>query len=336
MAVSEYGKVSIIVPVYNVELYLEDCVKSLTGQTYSDIEILLVDDGSTDGSGIICDEYAESDKRIIAFHSGNRGVSAARNKGLENARGQYICFIDADDYAGKDYLRILAELIETTNAGMALIGAVEVTSEETVFVSSRDQREVLNSRTAFREMIYGEKFGWASWGKLYRKELASLIRFPEGIIYDDLYTIPYILENCGKCAYSTSKQYYYYQCEDSLTHSISEKSIRQWSKGMDKLFHYVQEVYPEYMDHADRTFIINVFRIVVDRLLYSSSYGKWSRKLKNRYHDHFCNALKISGLPWKTRLGTLLFLMNIHLYRIIRTKWIQRHRDVRDRLIITK
>ena len=327
--------ISIIVPVYNAEKYLKRCVNSILNQTYPGFELLLVDDGSTDGSGIICDEYAEIDRRIVAFHSENRGVSAARNKGLENAEGHYICFIDADDYVGKDYLRILVESIETAEAGMALIGAVEVTSEETVFVSSPDQREVFNSSTAFREMIYGEKFGWASWGKLYRKELASLIRFPEKIIYDDFYTIPYILEKCGKCVYSTSKQYYYYQCEDSLTHSISEKSIRQWVKGMDKLFHYVQEVYPEYMDHADRTFIINVFRIIVDRLLYNSRYGKWSRKLKSRYHNHFCNALRIAGLPWKTRLGTLLFLMNIHLYRAVRTRWIQRHRNVRERLIIT-
>ena len=108
--------ISIIVPVYNAEPHLPRCIESILLQTYKNFELILVDDGSADASGAICDTYAKRDGRIIVFHTENRGVSAARNFGLEQMSGDYSCFVDADDYVGRDYLRILIEMAEKYNA----------------------------------------------------------------------------------------------------------------------------------------------------------------------------------------------------------------------------
>ena len=324
--------ISIIVPVYNAEPHLPRCIESILLQTYKNFELILVDDGSADASGAICDTYAKRDGRIIVFHTENRGVSAARNFGLEQMSGDYSCFVDADDYVGRDYLRILIEMAEKYNAEIAFVAATEVTSSDAAFTPSEDLRREVDGKEAFREMLYGEHFGWASWGKLYRKAVAEHLRFPEGVIYDDLYTIPYILDNDTKCVYSDSIQYYYYQCTDSLTHSISDQSIEMWTKGMDRLFRYTEKMHKADLPLVLRAFVINAFRIVIDRLLYQEGYTTKALAIRKKYYKRFKSSLSLSSLPKKTRLGTAVFLLNVRLYQTVRKMWIHRHFTVMERL----
>lgn len=328
--------ISVIVPVYNAEKHLPRCIESIQNQTYKDIELILIDDGSTDTCGEICDRYAGQDRRIRVFHTENGGVSAARNRGLEEAAGEYICFVDSDDYVGRDYVRILYDSVCSCNADIAFISTLEVTKEDTSFITSEDRRQEFDSRSAFAEMLKGERFTWGSPAKMYTQELARRICFPVGNSYDDFFTNPYLLEHCNRCVYSSSIQYYYYQRENSLTHSISEKSIRLWVRGMDKLFAYVEKQYPEYMELADRSFAINVTRVVIDRLLYDKDYKKWADRILKKYHNHFLNSLSISSLPLKTRGGVLLFLIHPHVYQIVRKNWIIRHKNVGERLRIKR
>lgn len=226
MAVSEYGKVSIIVPVYNVELYLEDCVKSLTGQTYSDIEILLVDDGSTDGCGAIADRLSENDDRIRVFHKENGGLSSARNLGLEHATGDYLAFIDSDDYAAPNYVEKLIRRMTDENADMVLCN---------FYISLRD-RNVVSERlthypdgTVFTPEEYLDRFYTycgsfaVAWNKLYRRELFDGLEYVPGIQGEDAQILLSLADRCRKIVYLNEELVYYRQRKSSIMGGKKEK-----------------------------------------------------------------------------------------------------------------
>ncbi|MDO5137903.1 MAG: glycosyltransferase family 2 protein [Oscillospiraceae bacterium] len=310
--------ISVIVPVYNAESSLHRCIDSILTQTYMDFELLLVDDGSTDSSASICDQYAARDERVRVFHRENGGVSDARNCGLDNARGDYLCFVDSDDYVGQQYLNILLDMLLKNEADFSVVSMREVFSLDTVFTESEDVRTFLSSKEAFQEMLTGRKFGVSSWGKLYKKEIFDHIRFPQGVLYDDFYTLPYVVKNCRCCVYSTAIQYYYYHRQDSLTHSISIDSIRMWENGVRKLLNYTKNQYPDSIAYAEANFLINVFWIVIDRLFYSRDYSKTAHRIRNKYSGLFQKAWRLPMLTKKEIIKCTLFMFNIWLYRQVR------------------
>ena len=183
--------VSIIVPVYNTEQFLPQCIESIINQTYDDIEIILIDDGSNDKSGIICDEYAANDKRIKTIHNINCGVSAARNIGLDNAKGKYITFIDSDDYVEKNYIETLFNAIETNNAELAICGIKEIT-DETLKIRKPRGRYTGVLKDDYYAMI---DFLCLIGAKIYLKKILDInkIRFIDEIKYaeDELFNLMY-------------------------------------------------------------------------------------------------------------------------------------------------
>ena len=167
--------ISVIVPIYNVEEYLPACIESILNQTYRDLEILLIDDGSTDNSGKICDEYAEKDKRCIVIHQQNKGSSGARNTGLDNAKGEYISFIDGDDYIHPQMLEILYKEIEKENCDFAMISHKKVFNKleqnkdiegniNVIYLNRHVLISGLYNKTNFLESDFQ-----AVWNKLYKK-----------------------------------------------------------------------------------------------------------------------------------------------------------------------
>lgn len=183
--------VSIIVPVYNAEKFLELCITSIINQSYNDIELILIDDGSTDNSGKICDEYALKDERITVFHCRNNGVSAARNIGLDNAKGKYIIFIDSDDYVEKNYVEELVKAIESDKNELAIVGIKEIYN---------DKIKIRKSRGDYTGSLKNDYYGMIDFlcligGKIYLKEIIDLnnIRFVNKIKYaeDELFNLIY-------------------------------------------------------------------------------------------------------------------------------------------------
>jgi len=186
--------ISVIVPVYNVEDYLHYAMESLEHQTYKDMEVLLIDDGSSDGSGHLCDQYAQQYDWVTSYHKVNGGLSDARNYGVLKAKGDWITFLDPDDYLEPCALELLAELQSRTQADM-VSGKVEPTAHYHRFQNFHldqldlDQVKVYDKAKALTEMLYGDLVTVSACGKLYRKELLEKAPFPKGRIYEDLYVI---------------------------------------------------------------------------------------------------------------------------------------------------
>lgn len=202
--------ISVIVPCYKVEKYLPCCIESVLNQTYDNLEILLVDDGSPDRCGAICDEYAAKDKRIKVIHKENGGVSEARNAALDIAKGEYIACVDGDDSIYEDYIETMYNLITTHNCQMALANFV-FDYEGTC---SREEKEgydiiQMTPAEAVDDLFYQKHFDDYPWCKLYKRALFNGIRYPSGIIFEDTYITYQLMLKCDSIIY-TDKQVYKY------------------------------------------------------------------------------------------------------------------------------
>ncbi len=226
--ISDHGKVSIIVPIYNVELYLEECVRSLMNQTYRNLEILLIDDGSTDESGNIADRFAATDDRIQVFHKENGGLSSARNVGLQHASGDYFAFVDSDDYTAGDYIeKLLGCLVENKadialcNFNISLCGRV-IPSER---LMNYKNGTVFTSDSYLDEFYtYCGSFAVA-WNKLYRREIFEGLEYALGIQGEDAHILLYLMDRCDRIVYLAEELYFYRQRKSSIMSGNKEKLL---------------------------------------------------------------------------------------------------------------
>lgn len=210
--------ISVIVPVYNVEKYLEKCISSILMQTLSDFELILVDDGSKDSSLVICNSFAAIDKRIIVIHKVNGGVSSSRNAGLAKASGDYIIFVDSDDWVREDMFHILYENLIHYDADISMCDLVKTKKEEVAMVSEKnmcvqeyDNLSILKNLNEKYSIAYN-----VLWNKLYKKELWRDIRFPEGKIHEDEFVIHRIYYFAKKIIRTNQKLYFYRRHRESI------------------------------------------------------------------------------------------------------------------------
>ena len=215
--------VSVIIPVYKVEQYLGRCVRSVAGQTYKNLEILLIDDGSPDRCGEMCDSFAANDPRIRVIHQKNGGLSSARNAGIDQSSGQWIFFVDSDDFIHSDCIRQLMEAAEMNGADIASCG-FEKTEDDTIRGDIRfPATEVISRDEAMRRLILEDDTSF-SWGKLFRRELFPNIRFPEGRTFEDLATTHLLVNRCRAVACVSAPYYGYYQNPASISHALNAES----------------------------------------------------------------------------------------------------------------
>lgn len=215
--------VSVIVPVYNVEKYLRKCIDSILGQTYENIEIILVDDGSLDNCPAICDEYAEKDKRITVIHKENGGLSSARNVGIDIANGKFISFVDSDDYVAKDMIETAYNAIIDQNADLCIFGIGWIYEDGNAYdkvPSSPICNEVLTKEDVFKKLVLNNSFYYVpACNKLYKKTIFDSIKFPEGRIHEDEFTVHYIFDACQKVVSIEKELYFYVQRDNSIMHT---------------------------------------------------------------------------------------------------------------------
>lgn len=217
--------ISVIVPVYNVEQYLKKCLDSVISQTYTNLEIILVDDGSTDLGGKICDEYASKDDRITVIHKANGGLGFARNSGLEICSGEYIMFVDSDDWLSADAVQVLYDCIVADGSDLAIGKHIETHEDGNTSEVWRIKESKLLKRTDVLRQLYPKNIlPVAAWGKLYKRGIFDNIRYTSVCIAEDLFLFPYIIEQCNKVSVSTEIIYYYYQRPNSLIRQKSEKA----------------------------------------------------------------------------------------------------------------
>ena len=245
--------ISIIVPIYKVEQYLERCVDSIINQTYQNLQIILVDDGSPDNCGLICDRYAENDSRITVIHKPNGGLSDARNCGLDKAIGDYIFFIDADDWIPIDALENLFMRFSMYCVDIVAGSSVDVVDnngkcEHKRYSVSLGTEQLLDKHEAMKDNLM---YGWAAWNKLYRSELFKDIRFPKGIINEDEAILTHVIDKCTMIAKVGIPTYYYYLRENSITTSDFSERKMDWYNNCKNNYNYIISNHPNLKAEAE-------------------------------------------------------------------------------------
>lgn len=222
-------RISVIVPVYNVEKYLDECVQSILNQTYDNIELVLVDDGSTDGSSEICDKYGKIDSRVKVIHKENRGVSSARNKGLDIAKGEFIVFIDSDDCIHPQMIEILYEGIKENNSDISICEYKRYQENE-VIENKIYNKDIINFNNytnieGLHNLQKEKRISFTvPWNKLYKKNLFDNLRYYEGKIHEDEFIIHELLYKCNLISYTSLKLYYYLKRDNSIMGSQNNLS----------------------------------------------------------------------------------------------------------------
>ena len=211
--------ISIIIPVYNTEQYLNECVDSILAQTYGNWELFLVDDGSTDKSGGMCDDYAKKDARIKVLHLENGRQGKARNRALDKVQGEYICFADSDDCLPLNALEIMWKGIKKENVKLIQFASERISGGKRIFNFSHREYIKMDAQSALVNYITANKevIQHAPWAKLYKAELFEEVRFPENKIYEDSATIYKLIEKCDEVVYSPQVVYYARERDGSTT-----------------------------------------------------------------------------------------------------------------------
>lgn len=261
--VDKSSLVSVIIPVYNVKPYLHQCLDSVINQTYRNLEILIIDDGSTDGCGKICDEYTKKDGRIKVFHTENRGLSAARNLGIEKAYGEYLYFLDSDDWIEPSFL----------DQGISAIGDADI-------LSFGDNVGTYSGIEALVGLINGKLYGH-TWLMLFRKKCFSKIRFPEGQIAEDIATSYKLLHQADLVVCAAIKGHHYRRRKGSLSNIHSMKNIFDYYYAVKERYNYCINVFTnESKDSFDRKTYINL-----QQSLALSIARAWAWRIENQESD---------------------------------------------------
>lgn len=325
-------KISVIVPVYNVEQYLERCVDSIINQTYKNLEIILVNDGSTDNSGQLCDELARKDDRIRVIHKRNGGVSEARNVGVKEVSGEYVIFIDSDDYIDKKMFNVLYSQIKLARADVSVCGVMNIYENNNI-PQARNTNEylILNNEGFLREYLKGERIPGGIWNKLIKSSIAKSIEFPVGLIYEDAYYHYELIKLARKYVVTTEPLYNYYHREGSLTEGYYKKRDLSCIEIYNKFYDYVVKNYFSNKEEAFFRLSYSYF-VILDKMLLQDDYKKIEE------YDKIVgflkkNAFKISrNRIFRTgrRIAALTLLINIELYRILLFKNIKNSKKVHD------
>lgn len=311
-------QISVIIPIYNEECFLMSCLDSLCKQTYQNIEIILVNDGSTDNSKKICENYKAKDDRIVVIDIENGGQANARNIGLEHAKGQYIAYVDADDVLHKDYFRYLISTAVEQDADLIQCDFVKFINKIKNFNSNKinSNVDIFTSEEAIELLCYQKKINNSPWCKLIKKEVAQQIKFPTGIGYEDL-AVVYQWINISKIiAYISIKLYYYRQHKEStMKKEFSEKKIDRL-KITEQMTSRLQDEYPKLILALQTRMFLSCIQTLMWLPLnkkYIREYQKIWKYIKNYRKTIFINKkVKIS-----IRIIALTSYMGIFILRIL-------------------
>ncbi|MBR0112172.1 MAG: glycosyltransferase family 2 protein [Clostridia bacterium] len=311
--------ISVIVPVYKTEKYLRKCVDSILAQTYTDLEIILVDDGSPDNCGRICDEYAGMDPRVKVIHRANGGLSAARNSGLDIARGEYVAFIDSDDYIDHGYLETLVSCL-TDGADMSICGFIKETENGepiTLYGNGSGESVPMSHGQAFSALCGRRLFGFSAWGKLVRRDIAAAHPFPEGRLFEDVFTVyKYIGDSCTT-VYTGKAVYHYVAHSGSITHSGWNGRYYDLMDASREFVDYIDANYPAL--HSEAVFRYFLSANTLYKFAYSSpDYVKTVEPCRKSLRV-MRKGLDMKKIPVNYRIKFMLMIVSPRAHRLLNT-----------------
>lgn len=293
--------ISIIVPVYNIEKYIEKCIRSILNQSFKKIEVILVDDGSTDGSLAICQQYSKLDERIKVITKENGGLSSARNEGIKQSTGEYIAFIDGDDFVHPQYIEKLYNTLSSFDADMSVCG-IEIVDENGKITDKLSTGAIYKQYCPFtREKLspieverryYTEENGFifvVAWNKLYKRQIFENLLYDEGKIYEDEYLFSTLLRKCREISFVTDKLYFYVQRNNGITSK---------SKQRDK-FQYISEIFYRrisiYENEQNQELIIRACEKFLRQII--TYYYFLNKEEKSKAKDIYYKIIKQYNMP---------------------------------------
>ncbi|EGO9127675.1 glycosyltransferase family 2 protein, partial [Enterococcus faecalis] len=257
--------VSVVIPVYNVEKYVEKCLDSVINQTYQNLEIIIVNDGSTDNSLSVCQKKKLSDSRIKLINKENGGLSSARNAGIECAQGEFICFIDSDDWIELDYIEVLLNGMENTNVDISVIQMIKVKDFNKIAFQSESQTkwDIFERETAMRELFSSNLIGYSANNKLYRISLFKSIRYPEGMLMEDKGTTYRLIDSSTKVAVNGSTKYHYYLRDNSILRTdFNQKNFDSFIIH-EEILNFMDEHYPSISPKVKSRYVYEAIRMMM-------------------------------------------------------------------------
>lgn len=320
---SEEELISVIVPIHNTDKELPQCIESITKQTYKNLEIILIDDGSTDRSREVCDNYCRKDIRCNVYHINYSGISASRNYGIARARGKYITFVDSDDYIDKDYIEYLYRLIQNTGLNMAVCQHRVKFENGKTLEYGKNGEEILSSRVCIERMLYHNVIDTSVWGKLYDCCLFEGVQYPVGMIYEDIGTTYKLFLQCESIAVGYESKYTYVRRRDSIVNSSFHRKKLDLLEMTDRMGEDVLKYYPDLRDAVLRRSVYARIS-TLNQMLRANGVEKEREEILTFIKNQKTFVLRDAKAPKRDKAA--LFLLGIS-YRLYRTIWLcyQKH-----------
>ena len=310
-------KISVIVPIYNVEKYLRVCVDSIINQTYKNLEIILVDDESPDNCPAICDEYKEKDNRIKVIHQKNKGLSGARNSGIDISTGKYLVFLDSDDYLELDAIEILYNSLKQYNVKISICGRNYVFENNKKICKIKESVEKkYNFEEAIEEMNKFYYFDMSAWGKLYSRDLFDNIRFPVGKLSEDYFVMYKLFKNANQVSYTSAPLYNYLQRQNSISRNkkINEDFIEAARNQMNDLENISENLkIITHVAYASSMLTVTDFYIKQKVNCPKNKIKYFRQDIINNYKF----IKKYKCLSKAKRIQFKLFITNYNLYKVV-------------------
>lgn len=305
-------KISVIVPVYKVEKELTRCVESLLHQDYSDFEIILVDDGSPDRSGQIADSFAEAHpNRVRVIHQENKGLSGARNTGIRAAKGQYLSFIDSDDFVEPNMLSVLMEQMKKTDADIAVCGRFDDYPGHSKISFTMDTPTILSSEEVIRRILTWDQLDFSACDKLFKVQLWENIVFPEGENNEDIRTVPLVIRKASRIVHVGQPFYHYCHRESSITTTYNEKKIKDFFKAIQSVEIFIHSQYPSIQDelvyYLNHTYLS--LRMMCSQIRY---HGDEEKVAKAYLKKNWNNPFSAARMSRRDKLAYLMVRFNLY------------------------
>ena len=310
--------VSVIIPVYKVETYIDSCMNGVLNQSYKNLEIILVDDGSPDNCPAICDRYAQNDSRVRVIHKKNGGLSDARNAGLDVATGKYVVFIDSDDAVSCDYVEYLYGMLkEHPEALISACGVMQIQQGQVVSEDTHREYFTFSPEYAFENLLYAKGLDVCSYAKMYDISLFSDIRFPVGKVYEDSATTYLLFEKSPEIIYGNKMCYYYYTRPGSISKAGAfNKNEYDYIEHTKQMLDYLSEHYPSIQGAVDRYYVYSKFRIL-RMLVYSAPRDKaFEKSVMKEIKSKRKGVLFDKNTPKRDKIAIILSASGISVYKL--------------------
>ena len=324
--IDEFGQasmndlISVIVPVYKVEKYLNRCVESIVNQTYKNLEIILVDDGSPDNCPQMCNEWAKKDSRIKVIHKQNGGLSDARNVGISEATGIYITFVDSDDWLDLDCIEFLYGQLIVNKVCLAICHFRTVNDNKILKDDCKNDTEVISAKEYLKRILCWDCASVTICGKLFEKNLFNDVKFPQRKLYEDNGTTHKLILKCDKVVASRKTKYNYFMRNGSITHRKFDKKNFDYIEMTDLLCADVLKVYPDLLSVA-LCFRCDIRIGLLGQMVEAKEYKQERQQMLGFLRENKKNYLCDSDKSFKSKIVFCLMVVDYRLYCVVKKVW---------------